>query len=121
MKAEDSSILDERRRLRAEYKRRESEIPSNLYAPWYPPASLMLSTRRRVAAVMLNDSGVYPQRGDQCLEIGYGSLGWLGDLIAWGLREDDLCGVELDPARAEKAREALPAADLRVAGFRIQD
>jgi ubiquinone/menaquinone biosynthesis C-methylase UbiE len=57
--------------------------------------------------------GVFPKSGDQCLEVGFGSLGWLSELIGWGVRESDLHGVELDPSRALKARQVLPVADLR--------
>jgi SAM-dependent methyltransferase len=46
--------------------------------------------------------------------VGYGSLGWLADLLSWGLCQADLHGVELDAVRAAVAREALPGADLRV-------
>jgi ubiquinone/menaquinone biosynthesis C-methylase UbiE len=63
---------------------------------------------------MLHDAGVFPEVGDQCLEIGFGTLGWLGTLMSWGLRETDLHGIELDAARATKAHEALPTADLRI-------
>lgn len=63
---------------------------------------------------MLHRAGTFPRSGAQCLEVGFGSLGWLGDLIGWGLRETDLHGIELDAVRAAKACEALPGADLRV-------
>lgn len=48
------------------------------------------------------------------MEIGFGKLGWLGELITWGVRELDIHGIELDPIRVSQAREALPSADLRV-------
>ena len=44
----------------------------------------------------------------------FGSLGWLGELICWGVREVHLHGIELDSDRAVRAREALPRADLRI-------
>ena len=46
--------------------------------------------------------------------MGYGRIGWLSELLGWGLREADLHGIELDGGRAAIARNALPAADLRV-------
>lgn len=83
----DPQALDrERRRILTEYRRRAAELPRDLYA----------------------------RRGEACLEVGYGSLGWLADLLSWGLREADLHGIELDADRAAVAREALPDADLRV-------
>jgi ubiquinone/menaquinone biosynthesis C-methylase UbiE len=48
------------------------------------------------------------------LEVGFGSQGWLGDLITWDVRENDLHGIELDSSRAKHAKEILPNADLRV-------
>jgi ubiquinone/menaquinone biosynthesis C-methylase UbiE len=60
---------------------------------------------------MLKQAGVFPGAGGACLEVGFGSLGWLGELASWGLRESDLHGIELDPVRSRKAREILPGAD----------
>ena len=64
--------------------------------------------------MLLRQADVFPKAGDPCLEVGFGSLGWLGELVGWGLREQDLHGIELDPVRALAARERLPAADLRI-------
>jgi ubiquinone/menaquinone biosynthesis C-methylase UbiE len=74
----------------------------------------MTSQRKRVGAMMLHRAKVFPRSGDRCLEIGFGSVGWLGDLISWGIKETDLFGIELDPDRAQRAQELLPMADLRV-------
>lgn len=110
----DRAVLAERARLLAEYRRRESEIDADRYAPWLPATAFLRAGRTRLAAGMLKSAGVFPSAGDACLEVGYGSLGWLGELIAWGMREQDLHGIELDEARARKARAILPGADLRV-------
>lgn len=106
-------VAAERERVQLEYQRRAREVRSDLYAPWQPSARFMLESRNRTAAAMLHRLGVFPQSGDQCLEVGYGTLGWLSELIGWGAKESDLHGIELDPGRAAKAREILPAADLR--------
>jgi ubiquinone/menaquinone biosynthesis C-methylase UbiE len=108
-------VESERLRIRAAYgRRREWEINSDLYAPWNPASILATSQRKRVAAWLLNEAGVFPKRGQQCLEVGCGSRGWLGDLLDWGQREVDLHGIDLDSDRIEQARESLPSADLRV-------
>lgn len=109
-----SLVAAERRRICEEYTRRASEINADLYAVWQPAEMLSRTTRTRVASGMLRRAGIFPQAGNQCLEIGFGTMGWLGDLIGWGLRETDLHGIELDSVRVAKARESLPAADLRV-------
>jgi ubiquinone/menaquinone biosynthesis C-methylase UbiE len=75
----------------------------------------MRSERRRIAAQTLHRAGVFPQRDTPCLEIGCGALGWFADLLGWGLREENLHGIDLDPVRLQEARETLPGADLRVA------
>lgn len=106
-------VAVERERIQLEYQRRSQEENLDLNAPWQPSAWFMLDGRNRTAAVMLHRMGVFPKSGDQCLEVGFGSLGWLSELIGWGVRESDLHGVELDPSRALKARQILPVADLR--------
>ena len=111
---ESNLILKEGLRIKAEYERREREIDQDLYAPWQPGEILMLSERKRTAALMLDQIKRFPKAGERCLEIGYGKLGWLADFISWGMRETDLYGIELDPRRAEIAQTALPNAHLKV-------
>lgn len=111
---EPKIIVQERLRISEEYARRDSEVAPDLYAPWQPGEMLMISERKRVGALMLNRAAKFPRPGDKCLEIGYGRLGWLADLISWGIRECDLHGIELDEARARVAKRALPAAELEV-------
>lgn len=105
-------IQKERLRIRAEYKRRDEKIVDDLYAPWQPGEVLMLSERKRTAASMLYQAGKFPVAGDRCLEVGCGRLGWLADLLSWGLRSDDLYGIELDAERCAIAHQALPAAGM---------
>lgn len=75
---------------------------------------LMREERRRIAARLLRRRGAFPGLETPCCEVGFGRLGWLGDLVAWGVGERRLHGVELDPERAARARAVLPLADLRV-------
>jgi ubiquinone/menaquinone biosynthesis C-methylase UbiE len=56
---------------------------------------------------------VFPESGTQCLEVGFGNIGWLRELISWGVSEPNVHGIEVYPDRASKAREILPVADLR--------
>jgi len=108
---ENSKAIEiERQRIEAVYRSRESK--NDLYSPWQPGEIFMSSERKRVAAMMLHRIGKFPRRGDRCLEIGYGRLGWMADLMSWGLKDSDLYGVELDPGRAAIAQEALPGANL---------
>lgn len=113
MLSNTEAIEREKNRIESEYRRREEEIDSDLYAPWQLAEHFMLSERKSWAAYLLHQAGKFPVAGDQCLEIGYGQIGWLADLISWGLRETDLHGIELDEKRARIAQDALPKADLR--------
>jgi SAM-dependent methyltransferase len=108
------AVALERQRILAEYRRREKTTPPDLYAPWQPANLLMVTERRRLAAQMLHEAGVFPGPGHQCLEIGCGALGWLGELIAWGVREVDLHGIELDRTRGEQAQAVLPMAEILI-------
>ncbi len=108
----------ERERLGREHRRREAEIPADRYAPWQPAEAFMLAGRRRLAATLLRHAGAFPEAETPCLEVGYGRLGWLGELISWGVREPRLAGIELDSTRAAEAQQSLPTADLRVGDAR---
>jgi SAM-dependent methyltransferase len=110
---EDASSLSETDRILAENRRRAAKIPAGRYAPWQPAEMLMCAERKRLAAAMLHRAGAFPGAETPCLEVGCGNLGWLGDLITWGVEERRLAGIELDGERARRARASLPAADLR--------
>jgi ubiquinone/menaquinone biosynthesis C-methylase UbiE len=107
-------VAAETARIQTEFRRRDDEGLRRRYAPWDPAEMLMRANRKRLAAGMLHDAGVFPGAGTPCLEVGCGRLGWLADLMTWGVREQDLAGIDLDAARLSDARAALPAADLRV-------
>jgi ubiquinone/menaquinone biosynthesis C-methylase UbiE len=109
----EKAIL-ERERLLAEYRRREREIDADRYAPWQPSQLFLRAGRERAAAALLRRTAAFPAAGSPCLEIGYGTGGWLPDLLCWGLAEGDLHGVEIDARRAAAARQRFPSADLRV-------
>lgn len=109
-----NSINAERVRIQTVYDRREEELNYDVYAPWQASEMLLTMERKYVAASMLDRLGKFPIRGSQCLEVGYGRIGWLADLLSWGLNENDLHGIELDPKRAEQARQALPTAHLEI-------
>jgi ubiquinone/menaquinone biosynthesis C-methylase UbiE len=107
-------IAAERERIQLEYHRRAREINPDLYAAWQPASRFMLESRNRTGARMLHRLDVFPRPGDECLEVGFGNIGWLTELIGWGVSETNLHGIELSAARANKARQILPVADLRI-------
>lgn len=115
MSREVDLMAAERLRIQAEYRRRELQLDPFAYAPWRPAEMFAREGRRRLSLKMLCRAGIFPiPCGAQCLEIGYGTIGWLADLINMGFREEDLHGIELDEARSMQARARLPVADLRV-------
>ncbi|MDQ6891362.1 MAG: class I SAM-dependent methyltransferase [Acidobacteriota bacterium] len=103
----------ERDRILEVYSQRDAEM-RDTYAPWRADELFMRTGRRRIAVRLLTEAGLFPKAGDPCLEVGFGSLGWLAELISWGVRETDLHGIDLDPRRVRRGTDALPAADLRL-------
>jgi ubiquinone/menaquinone biosynthesis C-methylase UbiE len=114
MNHEVSAILAERRRLQSEYERRAIENDPHAYSSWQPAEIFARHERKRVAARMLHSAGKFPVTGNKCLEVGCGASGWLPDLLSWGVNERDLHGIDLNSQRISRARQMLPAADLRV-------
>jgi ubiquinone/menaquinone biosynthesis C-methylase UbiE len=114
IRTDRESDIEERERVLAEYSRREREVDANLYAPWAVAFEFMHDTAAHSAAQMLHRAGVFPGHQSQCMEIGFGYLGWLAHLIQWGVPEKHLHGIELNTQRADRAREILPLSDLRV-------
>jgi ubiquinone/menaquinone biosynthesis C-methylase UbiE len=108
------AVMVERERIRAEYERRAREVNHAIYSPWDAAELLARNERRFVAARALVALGATPGPGDRCLEIGYGTLGWLADLLTWGVPATCVSGIELDPGRARAAQQLLPDADLRI-------
>lgn len=109
---QENFLLAERSRLKEVYLQRSTELDPDRYAPWQPGEMLMLFERKRIAAELLIKHAKFPGGGTRCLEVGYGKLGWLGDLISWGVGEQSLFGIELDESRASIARDTLPLANL---------
>ena len=106
-------IAVERERIEHEYRRRDSEVNGNQNAPWQPAAWFMVDGRNRTAAVMLHQMGVFPVTGNQCLEVGFGSLGWLSELIGGDSRVRlARHGAGRHPRR--QGQGILPVADLRI-------
>lgn len=97
-----------------EYERRKRETPTSLYAPWNRGQTFLQDSRRRLAAEMLHAAGAFPTSTSRCLEVGHGHIGWLADLIAWGVPATNLHGIELIPERAETTRDLIPCADIRI-------
>jgi len=115
MKPEDATSSGaEAARILEEYRRRAREIEHDRYAAWQPDVAFTISARTNRAVELLHRMNAFPSADAPCLEVGYGTLGWLGLLTSWGVQETCLHGMELDSERAAKAKGALPMADLRI-------
>ena len=118
MNSRSDEVESEAARVLAENRRREQEVPVETYSPWHLGAQFTRSGVKRTAPWMLKRCGVFPVRGDPCLEVGLGRRGWIPELLEWGQRARDLCGIDLDPERIGMARETFPGADLRIGDAR---
>jgi len=107
-------VLAERSRIQTEYQRRALSANNDLYEAWQPAARFMTEVRRLKAIEMLHEASVFPSETSQCLEVGFGSGGWLSEILSWGVPEGNLHGIEINPARAWRASEMYPNADLRI-------
>lgn len=103
----------ERHRVEGTYQCRLRGVPVDRYAPWQPAVLFLDTVRKRAAARELHRADAFPGPGTRCLEVGFGTLGWLPHLLDWGVREPDLHGIEQQPDHVEVARQILPMADLR--------
>ena len=113
MKPDEELAALEHQRILSEFRRRDRDLAER-YDLFQTSEMFIRESRARHAARMLNDAGIFPVPGTPCLEIGYGTIGWLAQLLSWGVRVEDLHGIELDSARAVQAQSRFPGADLRI-------
>jgi len=110
--------MNEAERILEENRRRRREVDPVIYAAWQPAEVFMRQGRERIAIELLAGLDVFPSRGDRCLEIGFGSQGWIPTMLDWGMSAADLYGIELDGDRAAIAQQAIPGGHLRVGDAR---
>ena len=96
-------------RIRAEYERRRREVGTEHWRV----RVFVRQLRERVLLDELARAGLLPLGGRRVLDVGCGDGQWLADFETWGARQGDLAGIELGEERAARARERLPAADVR--------
>jgi len=100
-------------RIYAEYQRRDREIDYAFYS-WAKPANLLVHQQTvRSCIRLLQRSGVFPLHGRRVADIGCGNGTWLLEFTQWGAEPANLAGIDLMPARVERARARLPQADIR--------
>ena len=104
---------EEAARIRAVYEQRRRAIPWARYSLSDPGALFLYQQRTRDVVRLLVRAGYFPLDGARILDVGCGGGGWLVDFESWGARQDNLAGIDVDRSRLARARERLPAADLR--------
>jgi SAM-dependent methyltransferase len=100
-------------RIRAEYERREREIPSDFYALHHPANLLLRQSEEEAVLEGLHAAGAAPLTGRRLLDVGCGAGDWFGLFERFGARPTDLAGIELGERRAAEARRRFPESDIR--------
>jgi SAM-dependent methyltransferase len=94
------AVTREHDRVRAAYRRRQTDVPSGKYAPLSPTTQLQLWSRHRALTSLLGSRGS-SLAGNRVLEVGCGGGGELIRMLTYGAKPTDVFGVDL-------LRERLP-------------
>ncbi len=105
-------------RIRAEFERRDREIPRDFHADNRPVNRFSRSQTARASIRALVENGMFPLGDRTILEIGCGSGSRLIEFLQWGARPANLTGVDLVEGRVQAAREALPRSDIHLGDAR---
>jgi SAM-dependent methyltransferase len=100
----EPSFRREEERIRTTYAARAGEA---CYAESVA-GRFQFQERERQVLQLLDRHGLMPLSGKRILEVGCGTGKWLRDLIAWGADPENVCGIELLPASATRARRLCP-------------
>jgi ubiquinone/menaquinone biosynthesis C-methylase UbiE len=102
--------LSEIERIRAEYARRESEIPADYYGWNRVWNQFRYFQVERACLSELVRERMFPMVKRRVLDVGCGRGTWLLQFAKWGVKPQHLCGVDLDQGRVDLAASLLPAA-----------
>jgi SAM-dependent methyltransferase len=108
--------VNEVERIKAEYARRDRELPADRSWPTRPGDLFQLQVFERALLRMLRSR--MPLSRLRILDLGCGGGRLLVDLETWGAQRERLAGIDLTPWRAEAARARLPGADIRTGDAR---
>lgn len=103
----------EQARILAEYARRTREIPADYYSLLRPVNLFRRHGVERALARGLTQAGLVSLDECRALEIGCGSGQWLSTLEEFGVRRENLAGIELDPTRQARCAARFAGADVR--------
>ena len=100
-------------RIKAAYDRRKKEVPSERYSFFNQANLYMIQRRDEKVLEALKKHGVTDLKGKRVLDLGCGEGGELRNLIRYGARPENLCGIDLLPDRIAMAKEISPNIDFR--------
>lgn len=106
--------MTEADRIREEYARRASEVPSDRYALTAPENLLAIQELERLGISALRRAGALPLRDRRVLDVGCGGGGWLARFESWGAQRERLAGIDLVEDRFRDAQSRLAGADIRL-------
>lgn len=100
------SAVAEEARIKQAYQKKK---PAGYYS-WFDPGNLFLVQEcEKVLLKRLRKSGREVLAGQRLLEIGCGSGHWLREFVKWGIRPENLTGIDLRPDALARAAVLCPA------------
>jgi len=103
---------DEIERIRAEYRRREREIPAEFHDLSRPAPRFARTRLLPVVIEALGRADKLPLAGRTLADVGCGKGMWLGQFVRWGADPAALRGIDLMETRICAARALVPEASL---------
>lgn len=103
---------DEIERIRAEYRRREREIPAGFYDVSRPAPGFAYSRLLPVVMEALGRTDRLPLASRTLADVGCGDGMWLGQFVRWGADPLALRGIDLIETRIAASRIRVPQASL---------
>lgn len=113
------SALAEEARIKQAYQKKK---PAGYYS-WFDPGNLFLVQEcEKLLLKRLRQVGREPLAGQRLLEIGCGSGHWLREFIKWGIKPEDITGIDLRPDALARAAALCPqGATLRCTNGSVLD
>ncbi len=97
-------------RIQAAYARRTASVPSERYSFFNKGHVFMIQECERRILSLLTRHGRTRLDETKVLEVGCGNGFWVRRFIEWGVRPENLVGVDLLPDRIAEAKQLCPAA-----------
>ena len=105
--------ITEKERIKQVYEQRKGKIPSNLYSFFNRANLFFIQGREQAILEAFKKYGIHSLEAKKILDIGCGAGGELRNLIRYGAKPENLCGIDLLPDRIEIAKKINPNIDFR--------